>query len=545
MAAMTKAFEASVVYLEEYRAALGTITASAIETEFKHLQKLFRNEASAAGDRSETTEVIRRIRTTASPFSQEQKTTLIEIAAATLKDDELGEVNMNNLHGGQKSQTHMHSYNYYTEEDWAYFFSKDHTLSDKLKHMSKRWLSFGLKYPSGPTFRVGLATVCAASEQTLESQHAHSLLKEFVDEFRVLRTIVPSEPARKSFPRDVEEFCKAHPGVLINPVPCRVDLMGIRELDNKRRIPIKSNNAQISRSRVSSSSASSSENRSSSDQNQLISALLARVLGEPSHRPTASLSPSPSPSPRASHRVEERGRPLAIADRSMPAVRDIESSEPEMPACRREPGRSAPDLSTDAIASLAMQYSRNAQATRRRARGKQPPPTGQKRTRTREDGKVAAAENDGEHHGGDTDETDAEDADDDESMAEAIPATAQQAAGTVLSAASKQSAAAAAVQPAAAKQTRMPRPASAIQPKRASAKHQPASAKKTRPPLDMENTVHWGGGKLYAYRKRNCFRVWARYTDRKDKTISFGKNPTTTKLNDKWQAALDIIAGTK
>ena len=167
MTSMLEAYRASVSMLQEYKLAMGNISASARETEFRHLSRLFRNEAPSVRNRTEITDTIKHIRTDASDtFSPAQRTSLIEVATASMKGDDLGEVDMNSLHGGQKSQTHLFSYNYYEEDDWEYFSSDQHTMKEKFKRMSKAWLKWGLKFPSGPTFRVGVATVCASSKKT-------------------------------------------------------------------------------------------------------------------------------------------------------------------------------------------------------------------------------------------------------------------------------------------------------------------------------------------------------------------------------------------
>lgn len=62
-----------------------------------------------------------------------------------------------------------------------------------------------------------------------------------------------------------------------------------------------------------------------------------------------------------------------------------------------------------------------------------------------------------------------------------------------------------------------------------------------KPALDMDNTVYYGGGRLYNYPKRRLFRVWTRREDKKDKGVNYGKDPTPTHLKKRWNDALKLI----
>ena len=47
---------------------------------------------------------------------------------------------------------------------------------------------FGLRFPSGQTYRIGLPTIIAPSEITLTPTEAYDLMEDFVAEFRMIRT---------------------------------------------------------------------------------------------------------------------------------------------------------------------------------------------------------------------------------------------------------------------------------------------------------------------------------------------------------------------
>jgi hypothetical protein len=63
----------------------------------------------------------------------------------------------------------------------------------------------------------------------------------------------------------------------------------------------------------------------------------------------------------------------------------------------------------------------------------------------------------------------------------------------------------------------------------------------SKPALDMENTVYYGGGRLYAYPKRKQIRVWLRIGDKKDKGVRYGNDPSPAHLAQKWNEALQLI----
>ena len=62
-----------------------------------------------------------------------------------------------------------------------------------------------------------------------------------------------------------------------------------------------------------------------------------------------------------------------------------------------------------------------------------------------------------------------------------------------------------------------------------------------KPALDMENTVYYGGGRLYAYPRRKQIRVWLRREDKKDKGVRYGNDPSLAVLQQKWNEALKLI----
>lgn len=63
----------------------------------------------------------------------------------------------------------------------------------------------------------------------------------------------------------------------------------------------------------------------------------------------------------------------------------------------------------------------------------------------------------------------------------------------------------------------------------------------SKPALDMDNTVYYGGGRLYAYPKRKKFRVWLRVGDKKNKGVRYGDDVTPANLKQKWDEALKLI----
>ena len=78
--------------------------------------------------------------------------------------------------------------------------------------MSKIWMNdFGLRFPSGQTYRIGLSTIIEASEMTLTPTEAFDMMEDFVAEFRMIRTQNEGRVTFKRFPSDPETFTESHP----------------------------------------------------------------------------------------------------------------------------------------------------------------------------------------------------------------------------------------------------------------------------------------------------------------------------------------------
>ena len=167
----------------------------------------------------------------------------------------------------------------------------------KFKWMSRQWQAIGLKYPTGPTFRLGLATIFVASKtgHTYSAVHAHPLFEEFVREFRSIRSVHIGQVAFKSFPPDVDTFKSVYPGLCDGAVTCRVDARLIREMATKEHIPIKTSNKKISFKQCEKPAASSDgSSPRSSHHKELMDGLLANILScrTPSNSPPPGRRPT-------------------------------------------------------------------------------------------------------------------------------------------------------------------------------------------------------------------------------------------------------------
>ena len=135
---MFAAYKASVAMLRELNETLGPahqLVASASASETVHLAKVFTHEGA---DRADATALMQHLRTCdGDVFSESQKASLLEITLARMHASiEETTVLSKRMHGSQKLQTHMHSFNYYSEAGWCYFSSCDHTMRRKFNFMS-------------------------------------------------------------------------------------------------------------------------------------------------------------------------------------------------------------------------------------------------------------------------------------------------------------------------------------------------------------------------------------------------------------------------
>jgi hypothetical protein len=174
---------------------------------------------------------------------------------------------------------------------------------EKFNHVSKEWLGWGLRYPSGPTIRTGLATILVASNSTVTAEHAHELFWEFVELFRQIRAVTDGEATLKTFPSQASAFTLMHPDRLGEVVDCRVKPSLIRLTASKQHIPIRGNNKKLTSKQSPTSAASSA---ATPHREQFIEGLLELAMGrrEP--------STSPPPDRRREFQSED------VADRARP-----------------------------------------------------------------------------------------------------------------------------------------------------------------------------------------------------------------------------------
>ena len=84
-------------------------------------------------------------------------------------------------------QTHVFTYRYYNVDDWV-LFGSEATNTQKFNRMRKiRMNDFGLRFPSGQTYRIGLSTIIEASKMTPTPTEAFDMMEDFVREFRMIR----------------------------------------------------------------------------------------------------------------------------------------------------------------------------------------------------------------------------------------------------------------------------------------------------------------------------------------------------------------------
>ena len=175
------------------------------------------------------------------------------------------------------------------------------SVQKKYTTLSHEWLRWGLRFPSGPSFRVGLATILVAAEMIVTAKEAWQMFRDFVEEFTLVRKSTGGVATCRKFPELPATFVLLH--TLIDPndvVPCRVDVYEIQKLCVSARIPIRKNNAKLDppqRSAIADGAAASPDIRQSMMQWQL--AMFEQAMGRR----------SPSTSPPA-----DRRRQLELED---------------------------------------------------------------------------------------------------------------------------------------------------------------------------------------------------------------------------------------
>lgn len=296
---MLPAYTASVQYLEECRTALGPDhrnTTVATSTELLHLKNLFRTEELGSDCRSSIANLMKHIRSdTSGVFSEEDRTSLIETASSRLSSSSSSPL-ASNLKGGQKCQTHDYTFNYYSDEMWTLLMDPNKSNEFKMKSMAKTWLSWGLIFPSAPTFRSGVSTLMVATNLEAKPEQAKSLFNQFTTVFRNLRDVHRrANPAAtmKQFPETVAEFEAQYPNMVHNPAPCRIDVSSVQELSTPSSVPCRKNNSML-RSPTSSSHKPNSSAPVADSNMSAIAALLDIVMNRTQAAPPADRPATPA-----------------------------------------------------------------------------------------------------------------------------------------------------------------------------------------------------------------------------------------------------------
>ena len=280
---MLPSYKSSTSFLKEQRLSLGDghkLIPTTQMSEMHHLMKLFRN---ANADRDDITATLSAIRGDESgAFTEEQRTQLMEIVSGVMTSAEATLVDAAAA-GAQKMQTHAFSFNYYNEETWSLLCS-DKPNPTKFREISRQWISWGLRFPSGPTFRIGLATILASTSTEISPLQAHSLIGEFNNIFKDVRDAHSGDATLRVFPSQPRDFKSMYPDLAL-PVDAMVDSRvpekKIREFTNKRCIPLRGNNSLIKTTKPEPSTSNASTASCTMTPDMLRMILDQRSLREP------------------------------------------------------------------------------------------------------------------------------------------------------------------------------------------------------------------------------------------------------------------------
>ena len=312
---MLAAYQGVVKFIAAQKAVLGehhAIIRQTQEGQVRHLVSVIRT---AERDLEDGTSLLHALGTDDSgAFSEEQRVHLSVVVSEAHMVDVMPTLPKAGAMG-KKPQTHRFTYNYYTEESWSVFCDQTVSLKTKYQRVSADWLyTFGIRVPSEPTYRIGLATVCVASTMQVSGRQAYDMLQEFKNEFRIKRDHhIGGAATLLTFPSQPIEYRNLFPTAYdadMLPVPCRVDVNAIVQMAHPKCLACRSSNNII---RVPSSglarSSTGGENRGNSH-NQLLIDMMQYVMGKDcdagrcldGRSPRA---PSSASKRMASHRAEE------------------------------------------------------------------------------------------------------------------------------------------------------------------------------------------------------------------------------------------------
>lgn len=177
-------------------------------------------------------------------FTDEQRHRLSEVVSEVMHGD------LPAADDSSMTQTHLYTYEYYSHADWDIFTNSSVSLRNKIEHMLRQWIAFGLLNPSEPTCRIGLATILVANATELSPTDAYDTMKDLKATLKVLREKSGRPRTMRTFPMDVKDFVMLYPNVYANdapPVACKMDTSSIRLMSDKSRIPCRASNRTVAR----------------------------------------------------------------------------------------------------------------------------------------------------------------------------------------------------------------------------------------------------------------------------------------------------------
>ena len=162
---------------------------------------MFRDEPLSSDARQEVTAVMAHLKADNSGvFSEAERQQLIEVSASRLSSscDEGNPAG----HGSQKSQTHIYSHKYLSNDQWDYILDLTIAFAARQTFLFKIWLGWGLRFLSGPTFRHGPGTCKAMASKLANCSPAQMRehVTAFQKELRKLRELYPGQATPNSFP---------------------------------------------------------------------------------------------------------------------------------------------------------------------------------------------------------------------------------------------------------------------------------------------------------------------------------------------------------
>ena len=279
---MLALYQASVNYIVAEQGILGAHHDGLSASQNARVAHFISSMASMARDVTDSQAALSEIAKETPAFTRDQKVNIVKAIANHMQGKDVPTSTSTTT---AKVQKHVHQQNYLTEAVWSMLMSKDVTWEEKQERLIDHLIhKLGLRNPDDATVKNTLALVQAGHGRQMSPQEAYSQVNSIKDKFNNKREDMPGSQKMRTYPADVNDFMRLHPGSFLQcepPVTSRLDDLRLRQLTRRDVMPTRSSNKYIRQptARTAVAAGSSGPSQGQDSNSQLANIALQWILG--------------------------------------------------------------------------------------------------------------------------------------------------------------------------------------------------------------------------------------------------------------------------